>query len=258
MIICKFYLVKGLQNCLPLLWRVTFKTDSLTHATVWVCTHTHTCSYLSCQEVSVPCLCSSMWSMLHISLVFCRRLYILCTYLLLGFNVLYGGAMSFLRILGSLVFNICMVFRLDRDLYMRGLEGWDLGTSCGDILIGRLNCEYVCLYAGHRTYVSYLYLESTTNNAIVQTFINLLQQSIHRRRRHRQRKWTWLLRETPQIYGNTPPTPDTLSVTSTESASPNNHSQGKTQLILSFLCLMLCVCVCSNVSAPRQTVETGS
>jgi len=75
-----------------------------------------------------------------------RRLYILSTYLLLGFNVLYAGAMSFLRILGALVFNICMVFRLDRDLYMRGLEGWDLGTRCSARVDRKIpQCVCVCL-----------------------------------------------------------------------------------------------------------------
>ena len=51
----------------------------------------------------------------------------LVTYLVLFFDVIYSMAMAILRVLGTLIFNIVMVFRLDRDLYLRGLEGWDLG-----------------------------------------------------------------------------------------------------------------------------------
>ena len=125
----------------------------------------------------------------------------------------------------------------------------------------------MCACVGHRTYVSYMYLESTTNNAIVQTFIGLLQQSIRMRHRYRQRRWAWLLHETPRIYGMTSSTPDSLSVTSTESLhSSTNPSQGKVQfdtfpwldvvvccccfLLLFFFVFCCCFCVCAAMHLP--------
>ena len=63
-----------------------------------------------------------------------RRLYMLTTYVSLFFDVIYSLAMSVLRILGPFVFNSVMVFRLDRDLYLRGLEGWDLGKGCSSLI----------------------------------------------------------------------------------------------------------------------------
>ena len=35
--------------------------------------------------------------------------------------------MSFLRVFASFMFTIVMYVRLDWDVYMRGLEGWDFG-----------------------------------------------------------------------------------------------------------------------------------
>lgn len=65
-----------------------------------------------------------------------RRLYLLVTYLGLFFDVIYSMAMSILRILSSFIFSCVMVFRLDRDLFMRGLEGWDLGKVGEPLLKG--------------------------------------------------------------------------------------------------------------------------
>ena len=35
--------------------------------------------------------------------------------------------MCFLRVFGVVVFTVVMLFRMDWDVYMRGLEGWDMG-----------------------------------------------------------------------------------------------------------------------------------
>lgn len=91
-----------------------------------------------------------------------RHLYMLVTYLVLFFNIIYSVAFCILRVLVSFIFTVVMLFRLDRDVYMRGLEGWDLG---------------------HRIYVGYLYLEYCTNNAVVVTFVDLLNTSLHTRGR---------------------------------------------------------------------------
>ena len=58
----------------------------------------------------------------------CRSLYQILSFVFFFFNVIYGIVMCFLRVLGMLVFTIIMLFRIDRDVYMRGLEGWDVGT----------------------------------------------------------------------------------------------------------------------------------
>ena len=58
-----------------------------------------------------------------------RWLYQLLAYFLFFFNVIFGVVMCFLRILGVVVFTLVMLCRLDWDVYMRGLEGWDIGTQ---------------------------------------------------------------------------------------------------------------------------------
>lgn len=102
-----------------------------------------------------------------------RPLYMLVTYLILFFDVCYSIAMCILRVLGPFIFTAVTLFRLDRDVYMRGLEGWDIG---------------------HRTYVGYLYLEYSTNNAVLVTFVNLLIQSLHA---NRQREYQRVELATP-------------------------------------------------------------
>ena len=57
-----------------------------------------------------------------------RQLYQLLSYLLFFFNVMYGIIMCMLRIFGVVIFTCVMLFRLDWDIYMRGLEGWDTGN----------------------------------------------------------------------------------------------------------------------------------
>ena len=58
----------------------------------------------------------------------CRSVYQILSFVFFFFNVIYGIVMCFLRVFGMLVFTIIMLFRMDRDVYMRGLEGWDVGT----------------------------------------------------------------------------------------------------------------------------------
>ena len=36
--------------------------------------------------------------------------------------------MCFLRVFGVVIFTVVMLLRMDWDVYMRGLEGWDVGT----------------------------------------------------------------------------------------------------------------------------------
>ena len=61
--------------------------------------------------------------------VFClyRQIYDVLTYIFLFFNVIFGVVMCFLRVFGVFIFTMVMLFRLDWDVYMRGLEGWDTG-----------------------------------------------------------------------------------------------------------------------------------
>ena len=57
----------------------------------------------------------------------CRWLYQILTYFFFFFNVIFGFVMCVLRALGVVIFTVVMLFRLDWDVYMRGLEGWDMG-----------------------------------------------------------------------------------------------------------------------------------
>ena len=50
-------------------------------------------------------------------------------YFFFFFNVIFGFVMCFLRLLGVVIFTAIMLFRLDWDVYMRGLEGWDMGKN---------------------------------------------------------------------------------------------------------------------------------
>ena len=55
------------------------------------------------------------------------------------------------------MFTMVMLFRIDWDVYMRGLEGWD---------------------TGNRIYISYVYMEYTFNNSVLRTFTKLLQDTV--------------------------------------------------------------------------------
>ena len=57
----------------------------------------------------------------------CRWLCQILAYFLFFFNVIFGLVMCILRVFGMLIFTVVMLFRLDWDVYMRGLEGWDTG-----------------------------------------------------------------------------------------------------------------------------------
>lgn len=94
-----------------------------------------------------------------------HTLYNLVAYVLFFFNVIFGVASCFLRIFGVFMFTAVMQFRMDWDVYMRGLEGWDLG---------------------HRTYVGYVYLEYTYNNAVLRTFVELLRETCHHHQQQQQ------------------------------------------------------------------------
>jgi hypothetical protein len=93
-----------------------------------------------------------------------RWLYHILTYFLFFFNAIFGLVMCVLRGLGVVIFTAVMLFRLDWDVYMRGLEGWDMG---------------------HRTYMAYMYMEYTYNNLVMRLFTHLLLESLRRGRRKR-------------------------------------------------------------------------
>ena len=40
---------------------------------------------------------------------------------------MFGMVLSYLRVFASFMFTIVMYMRIDWDVYMRGLEGWDFG-----------------------------------------------------------------------------------------------------------------------------------
>ena len=58
---------------------------------------------------------------------YCRRLLQVVSYFIFFYNVMFGAVMCFLRALGVVMFTMVASFRLDKDVYMRGMEGWDLG-----------------------------------------------------------------------------------------------------------------------------------
>ncbi len=72
----------------------------------------------------------------------CRSVYQILSFVFFFFNVIYGIVMCFLRVFGMLVFTIIMLFRMDRDVYMRGLEGWDVGTWTSVRLYVHSHFEY--------------------------------------------------------------------------------------------------------------------
>jgi hypothetical protein len=90
-----------------------------------------------------------------------RWLYQILTYFFFFFNVIFGFVMCVLRVFGMLVFTVVMLFRLDWDVYMRGLEGWDMG---------------------HRTYIAYIYMEYSYNNMILRLCAHLLLEAVHKRK----------------------------------------------------------------------------
>ncbi len=61
--------------------------------------------------------------------IFYRSLYQVFIFIFFFFNSIYGVVLCFLRIFGSVIFTVVMLFRLDWDVYMRGLEGWDVGEK---------------------------------------------------------------------------------------------------------------------------------
>ena len=129
-----------------------------------------------------------------------RSVYLLFTYFFFFFNFLSALVLACLRVFGSFMFTMVMFFRIDWDVYMRGLEGWDIGRCgglegwdfgrCGGLEgwdFGRCGglegwkCEGLegwdfgkCGGWRDGTLVGYMYLEYTHNNAILRTFVQLL------------------------------------------------------------------------------------
>ena len=66
-------------------------------------------------------------SLMRTGVPLCRCSYQFLIYVFFFFNVIFAAVMSFLRVFASLMFTIVMYVRLDWDVYMRGLEGWDFG-----------------------------------------------------------------------------------------------------------------------------------
>eukprot|EP00731_Ephydatia_muelleri_P028987 Em0020g631a len=89
-----------------------------------------------------------------------RRLLQVVTYFIFFYNVMFGAVMCFLRALGVVMFIMVSSFRLDKDVYMRGMEGWDLGN---------------------RTYVGYVYMECTQNHPVLHAFIEVLRTAAKQR-----------------------------------------------------------------------------
>ena len=60
--------------------------------------------------------------------------------------------MCFLRVFGVFMFTMVMLFRLDFDVYMRGLEGWDFGVFvcvCMYVYtygVCTMACMYMCMH----------------------------------------------------------------------------------------------------------------
>ncbi len=77
--------------------------------------------------IEVQCLHANLLP--SIPLLHHRRVYQILAYVLFFFNVIYGFVMCLLRLLGMVIFTIVMLFRMDHDVYMRGLEGWDTGKE---------------------------------------------------------------------------------------------------------------------------------
>ncbi len=59
------------------------------------------------------------------------NIYQILAYVLFFFNFMFGFCMCLLRVFALTMFTIVMLFRVDVDVYMRGLEGWDTGRRRG-------------------------------------------------------------------------------------------------------------------------------
>ena len=76
----------------------------------------------------------------------CRWLYHILTYFFFFFNAIFGFVMCVLRVFAVGVFTVVMLFRLDWDVYMRGLEGWDTGTYIIISTLYQLYCSQFPLW----------------------------------------------------------------------------------------------------------------
>ena len=84
-----------------------------------------------------------------------RQLYQLLSYLLFFFNVMYGLVMCMLRSFSVFIFTTLMLFRLDWDVYMRGLEGWDTGIV--HVHMGIVCTHVMFLPMWHNVYMYNMY-----------------------------------------------------------------------------------------------------
>ena len=65
--------------------------------------------------------------------LYIRGLYYTALYFMTFFNFIFALIMGVLRVLGCVIFTMVMFMRLDWDVYMRGLEGWDFGKGAGGL-----------------------------------------------------------------------------------------------------------------------------
>ena len=56
--------------------------------------------------------------------------------------------MCVMRIFALMMFTMVMLFRIDWDVYMRGLEGWDTGTHVYIYMSG--DWSYVCVMSSDK------------------------------------------------------------------------------------------------------------
>lgn len=76
-------------------------------------------------------------------------------------NAVVGITSAFIRILYSVLFGLLLLFRLDHVVLMKGFEKFD---------------------KGHKSYIGFLYLEHTLNNAVLTCFVNLLLVGCRKRK----------------------------------------------------------------------------
>ncbi len=88
----------------------------------------------------------------------------MASYIFIFQNTVVGITSAFIRILYTMLFGLLLLFRLDRVVLMKGFERFD---------------------KGHKSYIGFLFLEHTLNNAVLRCFAGLLLEGTERRGRRK-------------------------------------------------------------------------
>ena len=86
-------------------------------------------------------------------------------------NTFSGLLSSFLRSLCSAVVVILLLVRMDRNIYIKGLERFDRGTCI--LHVPHFYAKNI-FNTGYSTYVAVLYLEYVQNHPVMSAFVQIL------------------------------------------------------------------------------------